>query len=314
MEVRWVILSHLTHSDCGSPTIFKFELYTYITMPIITAAALGALTAHAMTSRRGRAGLRGTRSRTRTTRSRYAATRYRGRARRKVSKRVWQARARRELGSPRNYSTCKTATGYVATNVTKPNQQLHVANCIRIPPGTNINQRIRDAIIVSGVRIQFAARNLNGFTGFLNWAVVCPKDDNAVTQTQQDFFRDYTNDRSWNAGVATKTGLEWCQAAVNSDRFTVMRRGKVMLGANPSATTLSAISYNRDTEKAMDIYVKLGRTVHFDTQDPKPSTPFENVYFCYWFASPNGQAGLATGDGFLESTKIITYFREPKTG
>lgn len=240
------------------------------------------------------------------------ATRYRRRGR-KMSKRQWQAKARRQVGAPRNYSSAKTAIGYQATNLTKLNQQLHVATCIRIGKGTEINERLRDTCVVSGCRIQFNVRNQNGFACYVNWAVIHPKQVATPNSTTADFFRAYGSERSWAANAANKNGQEWCNAAINSDDYAVLRRGKYLLAPIPNSVGILSNTNVKDNEKCLDIYVKLGRSVYFPTDDAAQE-PYEQLYFVWWMAGPLQANGLGTADGMLENTKIITYFREPKSG
>lgn len=227
-----------------------------------------------------------------------------------VGRKSWQSKARMTVGNARNYSTAKTNVGYTANNQTKFNQSLNVASCIRVSKGTAINNRARDTAVVSGVRIQFAVGNLNAYDCFLNWAVVHPKDEQTITASQADFFRDYGASRAWNANSNAKTGLEWTQAALNTDKLDVLRRGKFMLGGLDS-TSGASISPIKPADKEMDIYVKLGRQC---TWDGDAAEPFENVYFVFWLAGPLQLPGTASGDGFTEFTKITTYFREPLCG
>lgn len=58
-----------------------------------------------------------------------------------------------------------------------------------------------------------------------------------------------------------------------------------MLGANPSVSSLTAISYNKDMEKELDIYVKMGTSRSFTWDNATNAEPYENVYFLYWFAA-----------------------------
>lgn len=241
--------------------------------------------------------------------TRYIATRVR-RGGRRMSKRRWQAKARREVGVPRNYATSKTAVGFETDQEVVLNQKLKPFSLIRISKGVNINQRLRDTAVVSGVRVQCSWLNTNPFNVFVNWAVVHPKDEAAVSDTQVDFFRDYTNTRAWSANSATKNGLEWNNAAINPDKNDILRRGKFLLGGNTG--TMSS-SPNKDDTKEMDIFVKLGRSFMWDTEE-LGSEPYENIYFVFWVASSNAGNGNNVGDGVVFTAKSITYFREPRSG
>jgi len=227
-----------------------------------------------------------------------------------MTKRRAKAVARRDFALPRNYATAKTTVSKAAAILNKGNQFLNATTCISITRGTAIDQRLRDSVVVSGVRIQFAARNLNKYNLFLNWAVISSKGEEAVSSSTNDFFRDYNDDRSWNSGSAAKTGQEWSNAAINLDKYRVHRRGKFLLGKEPGGTAVESTE-NKESMKEMDIYIKLGRTVTFDDGG---TIPFEQLYFVFWGASPLDMAGNNTGAGFTETTKIIVYFREPKSG
>lgn len=281
-------------------------------MAVLSGAALGALLAAAYPTRK-RAGpmLRGSKSRMSRMR-RYGATRYKRRSR-ATSKRKWQARARRQVGAPRNYSSAKTAIGYTATNLNKLNQQLNVATCMRIGKGTEINERLRDTCIVSGFRIMFNVRNLNLFATYVNWAVIHPKDDSVPSATTTDFFRSYGDERAWAANATDKNGLEWCNAAINSDSYNVLRRGKFLLGPIPNSVGTLSNTQVKDNEKCLDIYVKLGRSVYFPAEAAEQN-PFEQCYFVWWMAGPLQANGTGTADGMTENTKIVAYFREPRSG
>lgn len=279
----------------------------------IVAAALGALAARNRYTRRAPM-LRGPRRTMTRYRSRYLATRYRPR-RRRLSKRRWQARARKYVGPPRNYANAKTdVSKAAAVSVPKNCQQLHITPCIAIQSGTDINQRMRNTVNLSGIRIQFACRNISNSPIFLNWAVICARNNGVsnLLQTQSEFFRDYNSTRAWNANDSSKFGLEWSNASINPDMFHVLRRGKFLLAGYPSSTSYT---YNvKDSHKEMDIYVKIGRQVNFQDDSDVTGLPIEQVWFVYWGATPLSAAGYATSNQFSEITKVIQYYREPKTG
>jgi len=276
-------------------------------MPFIAPAIAAALGGYAA-SRSGKytRKLRGTRRRY-ATKSRYLATRRRPR---RMTRGKARLAARRAFALPRNYATAKTTVVKPANVIAKTNQFLNATACIQIFQGPGINERLRDSVVLSGVRIQFACRNLNKYNAFLNWAVISAKGDEDVSTTSPDFFREYDDSRAWNADATGKTGLEWSHAAINLDKYRVHRRGKFLLGAQPGGTVVEA-SENKDSFKEMDIYVKIGRSITFDAT---ASTPFEQIYFVFWMASPLDGAGRGLGDGFSETTKIVNYYREPKSG
>lgn len=277
-------------------------------------ASKGGLNAKLLLAALGGAGLgsltrvRPKASRGRTTYMTLKRRRYGGR--KKMSKRRWQAKARRSVGVPRNYATSKTAVGFETNSEVVKNQIIFPVSLIRIAKGTGIDQRLRDTVVVSGVRIQFAWRNIDASSKFINWAVVHPKDEASISASQVDFFRDYGNNRAWNANAVSKTGLEWSHAALNPDKLDILRRGKFMIGGNTGTMSSSPL---KDDIKEVDFYVKLGRSFMFDTE-ASGTEPYENIYFVYWQADPLASTGGNLGDGTVTSGKVITYFREPKSG
>lgn len=280
-------------------------------MPVIPAAALGALVGAMMPTKRAYARRR-LRGRAMSTRTRRAALRYRPRGRR-MSKRQWQAKARRSVAHPKNYSTSKTTESVLPDLTSSLLQRLRPTALITINRGNEINERQRDTVFISGIRLDLNFRNLEEDRVFINWAVVHPKQDQLIGQTQTDFFRDYTSSRTWDAGSAAKTGLSWSNAAINTDEYVILKRGKFLLIPNPTATVNQAVGYNsKDIQKELTCYVKIGR--NFTFQDTPSTAPNDQIYFVCWGANPDQNAGNNVGvNGFTYRIRSIVYFREPKT-
>lgn len=259
--------------------------------------------------------LRGTRVGTRSN-ARYLASRYRPRGK-KLSRRKWQAAARRQVAVPRNYSTAKTQETVFPTGATVLQNALSVTPLLNgISKGTDINQRLRDSIVISGIKIDAAFQNIDTRRLMINWAVIHPKQNQLVTNTQKGFFRDFQDERSWDANSATKTGLSWSQAKINTDDFVILKRGKFMLAPGNVATGTGANpgTWNvKDSEKEISHWLKLNRTFTYDTTDQTPVIN-DPIYFVTWPAWPSAQAGSNLGEGMRYKLRAIVYFREPKTG
>ena len=282
-------------------------------MVVLSAAALGALAGFAAGGkRRSKSGLRGT-MRGRSRKASYMASRYRPRSRR-MSKRKWQAKARRQVAVPRNYSTSKTTESVNPTNSNILLQKLDVRQLITIGKGTNINQRLRDTCVISGIKLNLSFQNLEDERLFINWAVIHPKQGQVIDPNQPDFFRDYTDARAWDANSGAKTGLSWTVAQINADDYVVLKKGKFMLVPSTGTSVNPAVSFNsKDSEKSIQCWLKLGRSFTF-TQDAVP-VPNDPLYFVCWAASPNGDPGTNVGvSGFNYRLRSIVYFREPKSG
>jgi len=282
-------------------------------MVVLSAAALGALAGFAAGGkRRSKSGLRGT-MRGRSRRAGYMASRYRPKSRR-MSKRKWQAKARRQVAVPRNYSTSKTTESVNPTNSNILLQKLDTRSLITIGKGAGINERTRDVCIISGIKLNASFQNLEAERIFINWAVIHPKQGQVVDPNQGEFFRDYTDVRAWDANSGAKTGLSWSVAQINADDYVILKKGKFMLVPATTTAVNPAVAFNsKDSEKSIQCWCKLGRSFTF-TNDAVP-VPNDPIYFVCWASSPNGDPGTNIGvNGFNYRLRSIVYFREPKTG
>lgn len=283
-------------------------------LPAMTGAYMGWRAA----SRKGKTmRLRGTSTAMRR-RSSYLATRYRPR-RKRLSRRRWQAKARRQVAVPRNYSTSKTTESILPNSSQVLYQSMAVRQLITISKGTDINQRLRDSCVISGIKLDLSFKNDVAKRCFVNWAVIHPKQDQLVTPVQSGFFRDYDDKRSWDADDDQKTGLSWTVAQINADDYVVLKRGKFMLTpqsalGSPLALQPESVSFNsKDSEKSISCYVKLSRT--FTWNDNVPQACNDPIYFVCWVASPNDPAGYNIGSaGITYRLRSVIYFREPKSG
>lgn len=248
----------------------------------------------------------------------------RRRRRRLYSKKArWQARARREVGEPRNHSSSKTTeslspgtTQTIATN-TCAFQALIDINTTT----TNaINDRQRYICNVSGVKIDVAFENLSIKRLYVNWAVVHPKQgqrpDDIIPMA--NFFRRYTTTRSVNpdstegvTGVRNFTGLSFSVAQINTDDYVVLKRGKFMLTPQGQVSTArQADNYNYGAySKEKSIWCKLGRQFEFP---PGSNFPGDQVYFVCWAADPNAGTDPVAG-AVSYRIRAIVYFREPRS-
>lgn len=296
---------------------------------IVRAAMLGALAGFRMPTRTPRTlALRGTARRGVVSLRRRKAMAYR-RPMRRMTRRRWQARARRNVAHPKNFSTSKTTesilpgatAGDSAGFLTAGQQRLiNFPGLIKINRGTEINQRLRDTVFISGVKIDANFKNLSGDRVFVNWAVIHPKQDQLVTQTQTDFFRDYTDSRTWDAGSNQKTGLSWSNAKINTDEYIILKRGKFMLcpsgvtggNAGEQGSIEKAVSFNsKDNQKSISHWVKIGR--NFTFQDTPTTAPNDQLYFVFWVADESKGAGNNTTGSTEVRLRCVIYFREPRT-
>ena len=244
--------------------------------------------------------------------------------RRRFSKKVrWQAKARRMVGNPKNYSTSKTtetvnpgtATGVSAGSFTGTDA-LDTKTINSIPliqiAGTSVNSinaRQRDMCVVSGVKIDATFRNNISARVYVNWAVVHGKQGQLISPATEDFFRDYQSERTFNADHIGKTGLTSSVAQINTDEFVVLKRGKFMLSPlNGPSGAQQTYNYGGVT-KEKSIWLKLGRSFYFDDSSSQPQ---DQMYFVTWVANPEEVITVRSNDVLNIILRSVVYWREPR--
>jgi len=266
------------------------------------AAMMGALAGwNAYQKNRGTPRLRATMTRRRKNR----ALVYRPRGRR-ATKKSWKARARRQVALPRNFASSKTTESVLPDLRSQNRNILGIQALIFLNRGNEINQRERDSAYISGMKINVAYRNLAALRVWVNWAVIFPKDKKIIGITEDDFFRDYTDQRAWNANDPGKTGLSWANASINPDEYVILSRGKFLLA--PGNTTTSQFNI-KDSDNDIERYVKIGRTF---TWDGPIQAVDQQIFFVTWVASTQDPAGYNANVGMNWRLRNIIYFRDPK--
>lgn len=249
--------------------------------------------------------------------------------RRMMSKRGrWQSRARRMVGNPRNYSTSKTTESINPGSTGSANQGRWVdlnaldTKTVRALPliqisGTasnSINARQRDMCVISGVKIEATFRNNLFQRIYVNWAVIHGKQGQVISDSTADFFRDYQQERTFDAGGSGhlgKTGLTSAVAQINTDEFVVLKRGKFMLCPDFGGATRDDLGYNYGAfTKEKSIWCKLGRSFYFDDGVNQPQ---DQIFFVVWPAIPEEATATETADALDFICRAVVYWREPRS-
>lgn len=250
---------------------------------------------------------------------------YRRRGRRMMRKRMvrrvprkarWQAKARRMVGNPRNYSTSKTTESQLPGVLTTVATSTVSARGLIQISGTSINSinaRQRDTCIINGIRMDLTFENLLNDRIYINWAVIHAKQGQNISSTTPDFFRSYGSERSFNADAsATVTGLSYSVAQINTDEFLVLKRGKFML--TPAATLAGDVpprGYNYGAAtKEIKCWMKVGRQFYFDDGSAEPQ---DQLTFVCWASNPSDGTGTVAS-AFRYRLRAICYWREPRGG
>lgn len=257
------------------------------------------------------------RTRTMSTRRRYKST-----PRRRKS-RNWKAKARREVGNPVGMSNAKrVVTVNINDNLGVSSRTIHQIPLIKCAKGTAINQRLRDLVNLRGFRFELNVNNIKPNAYVLNWAFVHPKANMVSTNTTtgmfdtSEFFRHYGATRA--GGLATAmSGLEVTNAAINTDMYAVLRRGRIFLNPgrdsdNPGATDIIYLGEKGANYRFKKLWVPIKRQVVWDPNISN-DLPTENVSFVYWLDQPFSEVGqLPIQDVCALEARCIMYFRETR--
>lgn len=215
------------------------------------------------------------------------------------------------IGLPKNYSIAKTQITQEPENHSMGEQIIYPYPLLnQIVKGEEINERMRDAIYVSGIRVDFTFRNVGSRKLVFNYAVIHPKTALTVTNLVQEFFRDYTDERAWAANATDKRGLDWAKAVVNQDRYNIIAKGRMVLG--PSGTTdVNVNAYNMVCEKQRGFWIPIRRMItYYETGGV--STCNHPVYFVCWCSNPHQTSGYNLTGSHAFRMRSIVWYRDPK--
>lgn len=209
------------------------------------------------------------------------------------------------VGDPVGSSSAKWDTlnlGY--TNMTPQTlQQLQLLNIVKTGGSTAYDRRLHDQLNFRGIKVcmNFRAEGALGTAkAMFNVAVISPKSDlvSASPVPVNDFFRNPTgDDRGINFGDAALQSLDYYCSAINTDKYTIHKRMKFMVG--PSGST------EGHKEKFIDFYIPLKRQIRYESGTQYPEG--RNLYLVWWCNASDGGTPL---DSVRFSYRVTRYFKE----
>lgn len=228
-----------------------------------------------------------------------------GRSSYKAKNRKDKVRNMDKLGDPVGSSSAKWDTlniGY--TNLDPEDlQQLQLLNIVKFGGSTAYDRRLHDQLNFRGIKVcmNFRAEGALGTAkAMMNVAVISPKSDlvSASPIPNNDFFRNPTgDDRGIAFGDLALDSLDYYCSAINTDKYTVHKRMKFMVG--PSGST------EGHKEKFIDFYVPLKRQIRYESGTAFPEG--RNLYLVWWFNASDGGTPAAS---VRFSYRVTRYFKE----
>lgn len=190
---------------------------------------------------------------------------------------------------------------------------LYTENCTIIPQGTEPNERMRDTVYLSGIRINLSYNNIaeSELPIYLNWALICPKSQNLVTNA--NFFRGLTNERGTDFDDPALGALDYHCLGINIDEYTVLKHKRIKLGPKnqDAAGFVGGRSYYSGCH-----YMKIKKFIKYKRigLNEECVTP---LFFVQWFdffqnQSIDSGGPTYTSTGVKSNFRIKLYFRDPK--
>jgi len=198
-------------------------------------------------------------------------------------------------------------------SIFKNTRKLYGQKLIEVDFGDNINQRQRNIINVSGLKICCELKNLTNDPLYVNFAILSPKAgvDPSQDIDTTDFFRaSDSNDRSKDFSTQL-TSTEMHCLPINADKYTVLKHQRTTLVA--AATGGDTVSLTGKSYMNLDWWIPMKRQFRFDGTVGTPDNG--QVYFVYWFDRYMTTTLVAeTVNGVKFSNKTIMYYHEPMNG
>jgi len=169
--------------------------------------------------------------------------------------------------------------------------------------GSAYDRRLMDQLNFRGIKVcmNFRAEGALGTAkAMMNVAVISPKAELASSSSVPvgDFFRNPTGgDRGMDFGDVALESLDYYCTPINTDKYTIHKRTKFMLG--PSGST------EGHKEKFIDFYVPLKRQIRYESGSSFPEG--RNLYLVWWF---NASDGGTPASSVRFSYRVTRYFKE----
>lgn len=168
-----------------------------------------------------------------------------------------------------------------------------------------INKRSRDVITHKGSKLCFTAKNILDVPVYFNWAVVIPKAQTVVDNT--NFLRGNGVERDVALNNALSS-LEMKCLPINTDLYTVVKRKSMVIYPDSDKPTGAGTESKGRDLRVWEEYIKTNRKLYFNGDI---STPLQNMYMVWWcdyYGSPLG----STSNTVQIEWKIVDYFHDVK--
>lgn len=213
---------------------------------------------------------------------------------------------RRRVGEPVGKSTAKKVSSNFEYDLST--RTLYDEPLLNLSKGTNIDDRLRDAVNFRGIKICMSLVNktstTNGQHLYFNYAIVSPKaDGDKAIVTTTEFFRGAGTARGADF-TTTLNALEFRCLPINTDKWNVHKHRRLSLAPYSS-------NEGRNT-RTMEWYHKIGRQIRYD--DAGAQTPIgKQLFLVYWCDYQDNNSGTVVQTNVADlQMRFVKYFREPR--
>lgn len=170
----------------------------------------------------------------------------------------------------------------------------------------NISHRTSEEIRITGWKIEFQLRNDHTLHPvFVNFAVLKPKATDVISSSE--FFRGNGQNRDLDFSTSL-SGLEMMSMPLNTDKYWVLKRKRVMLAAVENGS--SYFEHRRNNYTHFKWWIPYKRILRYDDErggDVKCVTP---IYLVFWLDDPFAVADtVAATDIITMNSQITSYFK-----
>lgn len=217
--------------------------------------------------------------------------------------------------------TAKSLLVYDQLPITLATKSLWDQPITGIVQGDTRDQRERNTVWLTGIRLRITFRNGLNIPLYVHCALVNPRDAFPDDGTQLNTWSNINffsalgaNNRiGYASSHATNplTGLQWGTLPINTDTLNVIWHMRFKLGikfntADQGWTTGAGAPNYRTLSR----YIKIGKKIAYKSS--AGNTCLQPMYFIVWCSSFEEPAASQQTASLVFQPHIVTYFRDPK--
>lgn len=188
----------------------------------------------------------------------------------------------------------------------KSTRTLYSHKLNEIATGGGIDEKLRQIVNLSGLKICMDVSNANNRPTHFNWAVVSPKDQ-AENNLTSKFFRGNGDTRAIDFNINLQSAEFSCNA-INADKYVVLTHQRHLLGVPKGSN--QDFNDTRQSYLRVNRYIKIGRQFRFASNGDN----YDKLLLVYWFDGMLNAGGQnALPQAIQMSLNCVTYFRDTRT-